>query len=85
MKKFPIYHLTLILLAVTSITSCYKLQTDYDYIGFTLDPRINMTAKDFLLKRGSAGVGGDTVFKWMQLGLEYAGFDMSEFEKPGRT
>lgn len=67
------------------MSGCYKLQRDAEYNRATLDPNINMTAKDFLLKRGSAGVGSDTVFKWMQLGLEYAGFDMAEFEKAGRT
>jgi len=85
MKKLTIYHFSFIVLAVISFSSCYKLQKDYKYNAFTLDPNINMTAKQFLLSRGSAGVGSDTVFKWMQLGLEYAGIDLSEFEKPGRT
>jgi hypothetical protein len=44
-----------------------------------------MTAKAFMDSRGKSGVGADTIFKWMQLGLEYAGIDMAEFEKPGRT
>lgn len=85
MKKITIYHFLFIVLGVMSFTSCYKLQKDYDYKGFSLDPHINMTAKDFLLSRGTAGVGSDTIFKWMQLGLEYAGINLAEYEKPGRT
>jgi hypothetical protein len=85
MKKFTIYHFAFIVLAVISFTGCYKLQKDYKYNAFTLDPHINITAKAFLLSRGAAGVGSDTVFKWMQLGIEYAGIDMAEYEKPNRT
>ena len=85
MKKISIYHFSFIVLAVISLTGCYKLQKDYKYNAFTLDPHINMTAKEFLLLRGTAGVGNDTIFKWMQLGIEYAGIDMAEYEKPGRT
>ncbi|HEX7903907.1 MAG TPA: hypothetical protein VF487_08520 [Chitinophagaceae bacterium] len=85
MKKITIYHLSFILLAAISLSGCYKLQKDYNYNGWVLDPHINISAKDFLLSRGTAGVGGDTIFKWMQLGLEYSEFDMTEFEKPGRT
>ncbi|HEY5771824.1 MAG TPA: hypothetical protein VIS75_04315 [Chitinophagaceae bacterium] len=85
MKKISIYYFTIIVVAMISFTSCYKLQKDYQYNAFTLDPNINMTAKQFLLSRGTAGVGSDTVFKWMQLGIEYAGIDMAEYEKPGRT
>ena len=66
-------------------SGCYKLQKDYQYVKYVLDPNINMTAKDFLTSRGKAGVGSDTAFKWMQLGIEYAGIDLSEYEKPGRT
>ena len=85
MKKISIYYSAFIVVVMISFTSCYKLQKDYDYNAFTLDPNINMTAKQFLLSRGTAGVGSDTVFKWMQLGIEYAGIDMAEYEKPGRT
>lgn len=74
------------MLAVISFSGCYKLQKDYKYNAFTLDPNIGMSAKDFLISRGKAPVvTNDTVFKWMQLGLEYAGFDLTEFDKPGRT
>jgi len=85
MKKITIYHFLFTALAAISLTGCYKLQKDYDYKPFTLDPNINITAKQFLLSRGTAGVGSDTIFKWMQLGLEYAGIDLAEYEKPGRT
>jgi hypothetical protein len=85
MKKVYIFYFSFLLLATMFLSGCYKLQTDYKYQGWVLDPNINMTAKAYLLSRGTAGVGSDTVFKWMQLGLEYAAFDMTEFEKPGRT
>ena len=85
MKKISIYYFAFIAVAMISFTGCYKLQKDYQYNAFTLDPNINMTAKQFLLSRGTAGVGSDTVFKWMQLGIEYAGIDMAEYEKPTRT
>jgi hypothetical protein len=85
MKKIPIYQFLFVMLAVISLPGCYKLQKDYKYNGFSLDPHINITAKEFLLSRGTAGAGADTIFKWMQLGLEYAGIDLAEFEKPGRT
>ena len=85
MKKVTIYHLSFMLMAVIFFSGCYKLQKDYKYNAFTLDPNINMTAKQFLLSRGVAGAGSDTIFKWMQLGIEYAGIDLAEYEKPGRT
>ena len=67
------------------MSGCYKLQKDYVYKKSVLDPHINMTAKEFLLSRGTAGAGSDTVFKWMQMGIEYAGIDLSEYEKQDRT
>jgi hypothetical protein len=85
MKNIKIYHIALILLGAISMTGCYKLQKDYVYKPSTLDPHINMSAKDFLLSRGTAGANNDTVFKWMQMGIEYAGIDLSEYEKPNRT
>lgn len=84
MKKITIYF-SFLLLAASALTGCYKLQRDYDYKKSVLDPNINMTAKDFLLSRGTAGAGSDTVFKWMQMGIEYSGIDMAEYEKSGRT
>lgn len=85
MKKLNIYSLSFILLVAIGLSGCYKLQKDYNYKPFTLDPHINITAKEFMNSRGKAGVGADTVFKWMQLGIEYAGIDMAEYEKMGRT
>src|SRR6185436_3537017 len=85
MKKISIYQFSFIVMALISFSGCYKLQKDYKYDAWTLDPHINITAKEFLLSRGTAGVGADTIFKWMQLGIEYAGIDMAEYEKPGRT
>jgi hypothetical protein len=74
------------LLAACSIGGL-KLQEDYDYIkSGALDPNIKKTALQYLMQRGKAPVtANDTVFKYMQLGLEYAGIDQSEYEKSGRT
>jgi len=85
MKKLTIYQFTLLLLAAIYLPACYKLQKDYQYNPATLDPKINMNAKDFMNSRGKAGVGADTVFKLMQLGIEYAGIDTAEYQKAGRT
>jgi hypothetical protein len=85
MKKLSMNGLLLAVMLVIILTGCYKLQTDYDYKPQTLDPNINMTAKEFMNSRGIGGTGSDTVFKWMQLGVEYAGIDMTEYEKKGRT
>ncbi|HEY0680532.1 MAG TPA: hypothetical protein VGD17_19760 [Chitinophagaceae bacterium] len=85
MKNIFKYQFILLMLAAVCFSSCYKLQEHYDYEPFTLDPNINMPAKQFLLSRGAAGAGSDTIFKWMQLGIEYAGMDLAEYEKPGRT
>ncbi|TCJ19566.1 hypothetical protein EPD60_00125 [Flaviaesturariibacter flavus] len=85
MKKTFLPFFSAILIAAVTLSGCYKLQKDYKYEPSTLDPSINMSAKDFLLTRGVAGAGSDSVFKWMQLGLEYAEIDLAEFERPGRT
>lgn len=62
------------------------IQKDYDYKKSSLDPHINKTAREYLIERGkNPKVPNDTIFKWMQLGLEYAEIDLAEFEKPGRT
>jgi len=74
-----------ILIAAVMLSGCYKLQKDYKYIKSEIDPHYDMTVKQYMLSRGTAGVGSDTIFKWMQLGIEYAGIDMAEYEKPGRT
>ena len=64
-----------------------ELQKDYDYEHKTLDPHINITARQFLENRSyeSATNTKDTVFKWMRKGLEYAQIDLSEYEKQGMT
>ncbi|HEV8286460.1 MAG TPA: hypothetical protein VGQ09_19260 [Chitinophagaceae bacterium] len=85
MKKLNFLSILIFLALAHFLSGCYKLQTDYNYVKSTLDPHINMTAKDFMNSRGKGGVGSDTIFKWMQLGIEYAGIDMAEYEKPGRT
>ena len=76
----------------TFFTGCKKLlgldrQKNYEYHKQTLDPDINMTAKEFLLNRadGTPDAPTDTVFRWMKKGLDYCGFVLSEYEKPGRT
>jgi hypothetical protein len=85
MKKINLYHICVLLLAVISVTGCYKRQTDYQYNPSELDPHYKMTVKEYMLSRGSAGVGSDTPFKWMQKAIEYAGVDLAEYEKTGRT
>ena len=85
MKKLNIKSLLIFFAIASGLSGCYKLQTDYEYVKSVLDPHINKTAKDFMNSRGKAGVGADTVFKLMQLAIEYAGIDMAEYEKPGRT
>jgi len=85
MKKLNFFSFLFLVAAVSFFTGCYKLQKDYKYVKSVLDPHINMTAKEFMNSRGKAGVGSDTPFKWMQLGIEYAGIDMGEYEKTGRT
>jgi hypothetical protein len=64
-----------------------ELQENFEYKpGATVNPNINKSALQFLRDRGKTPVvANDTVFKYMQLGLEYAGFDLSEYEKAGRT
>jgi len=76
--------ITCLLLAVLS-PGCYTLQKDYKYVKYVLDPNIGVTAKAYMDSRGKNGVGSDTIFKWMQLGIEYAGIDYAEYEKPNRT
>lgn len=70
--------------AVLAISGCYKLQKDYKYVKYELDPHINMTAKDYLMLRGDVA-GSDTIFKWMKKGIDYAGIDTNEYAKPNRT
>jgi hypothetical protein len=64
-----------------------ELQKKYDYEHKTLDPNINITARQFLETRSyeSATNTKDTVFKWMRKGLDYAGIDLAAYEKQGMT
>ncbi|WP_300597450.1 hypothetical protein [Niabella sp.] len=90
--KITINSILMFAAIATFLPGCKKLlglerQTNYDYKKKTLDPNINMTAKEFLLKRadGTPDAPNDTVFRWMKKGLDYCGFDLSEYEKEGRT
>lgn len=88
MKKLYIF--LACILGVSVISSCsmfgLDLQEDYDYHASTLDPHINKSVRQYLEDRGKTPVvANDTIFKWMQLGLEYAGLDLAEYEKTGRT
>jgi hypothetical protein len=94
MKRNKIITKYLLLLAftATALTGCKKflgmnLQDNYDYKHKTLDPNINMTAKEFLLSRidGTPTSPNDTIFRWMKKGLDYCGLDLSEYEQQGRT
>lgn len=85
MKRSSIYITCFLLLTAFSMTGCYKLQKDYDYKPQEADPKVNMTAKDYIISRGTAAPNNDTIFKWMQLAIEYSGIDITEYEKTGRT
>jgi hypothetical protein len=86
MKKINLYRICIILFAAIAVTGCYKMQKDYDFNPQELDPHYDITVKQFILNRGATPVvNNDTVFKWMQKAIEYAGFDLAEYEKPGRT
>jgi len=94
MKTIKILSINLLLLSCFAMisTGCKKvlglsLQENYNYQPRTLDPNINMTAKEFIIARadGSTGAPTDTVFRWMKKGLDYCGIDMAEYEKTGRT
>ncbi|HMI00885.1 MAG TPA: hypothetical protein VK541_00305 [Pedobacter sp.] len=78
------------LLVAAGLSSCsmfgLDVQKDYEYKKSALDAHINMSARQYLESRGKNPViAGDSIFKWMQLGLEYAGINLDEYEKPGRT
>lgn len=84
MKNYStIIKCSLFLLITVSFSSCnvagLELQEDEDYDYHVLDPKINMTALEFLnLPRT------DTVFSMMQKGIAYAGLT-EEYSKPDRT
>jgi len=87
MKNYMIKIFFGLVLLTAVLSGCYKLQTDYDYKKVTIDPHYNMTAKQYLFSRDTFAVGGinDTILRWMRKGIEYAGIDWSEYEKPNRT
>ena len=87
MKKNTITILCSLVILTAVLSSCYKMQKDYDYVKVTIDPHYNMTAKQYLFSRDTfaAGVTNDTILRWMKKGIEYAGIDWSEYEKPNRT
>ena len=88
MKKINILLAGLFCMALSSSCSMFglDLQENYDYQKKVLDPHMNISAKQYLEQRGKAPlVANDTIFKWMQLGLEYAGIDLNEYAQPGRT
>lgn len=84
MKTYLNIHNNIILLVIVALLSgCevagLKFQENEDYDYHVLDPKINMTALEYLnLPRQ------DTVFRMMQKGLAYAGLT-EEYSKPDRT
>ncbi|WP_315814703.1 hypothetical protein [Paraflavitalea speifideaquila] len=82
MKRSNPYIACLLLLTAFSMTGCYKLQTDYKYQPKEADPKVNMTVKDYILSRGTSAPNNDTIFKWMQMAIEYSGIDITEYENP---
>jgi hypothetical protein len=95
-NKAIINKILFLFVIIVSFTSCKKFlglekQTDYDYVKQTLDPHINITARQFLETRSdvvdtvSVPKNVDTVFRWMKKGLDYAGIDLAEYEKSQRT
>lgn len=92
MKKLAYLSYILLTMVAVYATGCKKVfglkkQTDYDYEHKTADAHIYKTALQFLNDRanGNPDNVNDTVFRWMKMGLDYAGIDLGEYEKPGRT
>lgn len=91
MKKYKnIQKGAFFLLVSAALSSCsmfgLDVQKDHEYIKQELDPNIYMTARQYLETRAVTPAKlNDTVFKYMKLGLDYAGIDLAEYEKPGRT
>jgi hypothetical protein len=87
MKRNSLKLICSLFVVIAVLSSCYKLQKDYDYQKVTLDPHYNMTAKQYMYSRDSFIVGGknDTILRWMIKGIQYAGIDWAEYEKPNRT
>ena len=87
MKKISIDLSIMLLIIILVLSGCYKRQKDYEYVQTPIDPRVNMSAKNYLLSRSDSVTPGrvDTTFRWMKKAIEYAGIDWSEYEKPDRT
>ncbi|MBB2148878.1 hypothetical protein [Pedobacter gandavensis] len=91
MKKYKnIQKGAFFLLVSAALSSCsmfgLDVQKDHEYIKKELDPNLYMTARQYLETRAIVPTKlNDTVFKYMKLGLDYAGIDLAEYEKPGRT
>src|SRR5580765_2235729 len=88
MKKNSVKILCGAIVLIGILSGCYKLQKDYNYVKVTIDPHYNMTAKQYLFSRDTVlggVVNSDTVLRLMRKGIEYAGIDWSEYEKPNRT
>lgn len=87
MKKHTSRILCSLVFLTAVLSGCYKLQKDYNYVKVTIDPHYNMTAKQYLFSRDTFAVGvvNDTILRWMRKGIEYAGIDWAEYEKPNRT
>jgi hypothetical protein len=79
MKKLVKYYSLFFLSAL--LGSCdLELQKDVEYEYHVLDPKVNMTAWEYMNSPRP-----DTIFNLMIKGLAYAGIDQSEYEAQGRT
>lgn len=80
--------LTFTIAIITGLGSCtlvgLDVQKDYEYTSKVIDPNIGKSARAFLESR-SYDPKGDSLFVLMRQGIEYAGIDLNEYEKPGRT
>jgi hypothetical protein len=88
MKKMNIkISSSLLIMLIVLLSGCYKVQKDYKFVPYELDPHVNMTAKDYILSRSDSVTPGriDTTFRWMKKAIEYSGIDWAEYEKPNRT
>ena len=85
MNKNNLYTIIFLALTASLLPGCYKLQKDYDYKPQEIDPHYNITVRQFIIQKGTGAANNDTSLKWMQKAIEYAGIDMNEYEKPGRT
>ncbi|MDR2271170.1 MAG: hypothetical protein LBF27_09730 [Sphingobacterium sp.] len=84
--QYGVIVVNLLLMASCSLFDL-ELQENYDYKHKTLDPNIGISARKFLENRSyeTTENPSDTVFKWMRMGLEYAGIGLEELDKTDRT